>query len=165
MENYIGLAAVMAAFILSSKGSRYMPACIAAFYVLYMAAYEVFFGIPESAFSTISTTKDIAACWYLLMCFMAFTIIMLISYCYQGKRKPFLVIAYLVILLSNCAYNLLGMFNAIGDWPWFADFYLSYQRYAIQLDILIAWLASDNAVSRTIHRAMHATGREDHDNG
>jgi len=150
MENYIGLAAVLAAFAFS-KNDRRVPLVIAVYYVINIALIESFFGSLKSVFSPITISHHSAALWYLLITALnTLVIIALLSLC----KRTILVKFYACVITLSSIYNALGAFFSALSMDWYSDIYLLHQQYAIQLDIAVAWLASDNVISRKINGAF-----------
>lgn len=157
MENYVGLAAVFAAFIFSKKDRR-IPLTITLYYVAYLLLWNGSIG-GVSAFEKVIMSHAKAAAWYLLFTALnTLVIISLLTFC----KRTLIVKFYALIIMLSSIYNTAGLFFSALSMDWYSDIYLLHQRYAIQLDILIAWLASDNVISRKLngalkHDASHTT--------
>lgn len=158
MENYIGLAAVFAAFVFSKNDYR-VPLVITFYYIANILLIESFFGSLSSVYDSITVSHDKAATWYLLITALnTLVIIFLLAFC----KCSLIVKFYAAIITLSSIYNTGGLFFSALSMDWYSDIYLLHQRYAIQLDILIAWLASDNVISNKIygafgHDARHTT--------
>lgn len=155
MENYIGLAAVFAAFIFSRDGWR-VPAVIVFYYVSFLLLRH-FYIDDGSAFVTVEMSKSKAAEWFVLFTAInTIVIIALLGIC----QRTLLVKLYAAIVALSALHNTFGLFFSSLSMNWYADVYLLHQQYAIQLDILVAWLASDNAISRKINGAFNLWRKE-----
>ena len=161
MEIYIGLAAVFAAFILSKENSR-VPLVIAAYYVAYMITSFETLGFLATVFNPITLGKGAAAEWYLIQTAIdTLIVISLLAFC----KRTLLVKFYSSIVALSALYNTFGLFFSALSMDWYSDIYLLHQRYAIQLDITIAWLASDNVISRNINGAFYGARNKGHEHG
>lgn len=162
MENYIGMAAVIAAIIFSRSG-RAVPLIILAYYVLCIASIDAFFGWLDNLDDTIISEQEVYTKWYIVQVLInSFVCVLLALLCSGSKIALF----YACITAMSAIYNVAGLFFAAMSMDWYADVYLLHQQYAIQLDVVVAWLASDNAVSRKINRAFsNGAGTSDHEHG
>ena len=156
MENYIGLVAVFAAFLLSTDNRR-VPLVIAAYYVTYIIISTETIGFVMTVFEPVTASKRDAANWYLIqMVIDASIVVSLLTLCKQTK----LVRLYAAIITLSAAYNVFGLLFSSLSMDWYSDIYLLHQRYAIQLDIIFAWLASDNFISQKINGALNGENTE-----
>ena len=161
MENYIGLAAVLAAFILS-KENRRVPLFISIYYTVIIVAVNVFFNYPERASAIVTMGKIDAATWYVVITSIhTLAVISLLAFC----KRTTIVKLYAGIITLSALYNTFGLFFSSLSMDWYSDIYLLHQRYAIQLDILVAWLASDNVISRKINGAFYDARKTGHEHG
>lgn len=160
MENYIGMAAVFAAIVLSDS-KRNVPVVIFCYYALYIALWSSnFSGI--SAYEKVTLSSEGAAIWYLL--FTSINLIVVIALLTLCKRT-LLVKFYAAMVALSAVYNTFGLFFSALSMGWYSDIYLLHQQYAIQLDIIVAWLASDNVISRKINGAFYGAGKKGHEHG
>jgi hypothetical protein len=148
MENYLGLAAVFAAFILS-KRDRSVPLIITIYYLLCIYFDYAFWGVHESVFSTVKSTATEIAEYHLAIVSSSVMIIVLLL---SSKKPKVIVRFYAAMVTLSALHSMLSLFFSSLSMDWYTDIYLLHQRYAIQLDIIIAWLASDNALSRVVNR-------------
>ena len=147
MENYIGLAAVFAAF-LYSKDKR-VPLVIMAYYICYILTISEFIGLIPNLDTPVSLPNRTPAVWYLMLTSInCLVVASLLSFCKRTTMVKF----YAATVVITALHNTLGLFFSSLSMDWYSDIYLLHQRYAIQLDIIIAWLASDNALSRVVNR-------------
>lgn len=161
MENYIGMAAVFAAIILS-KRERSVPVVILAYYALCISVDVSFWSAQESIFTVVTTTKSKAAEFQLFMVAIdTIIIISLLTFCKRTTTVKF----YAAIVALSALYNALGLFFSSLSMDWYSDIYLLHQRYAIQLDVTVAWLASDNVISRKINGAFYGARKQGHEHG
>lgn len=161
MENYIGLAAAFAAFVFS-KGCRRVPLVITLYYLAVIVAVSVFFGYVVNSFIPVTMKKIDAATWYVVITSIhTLAVISLLAFC---KRTP-IVKFYAAIVALSALYNTLGLFFSSLSMDWYSDIYLLHQRYAIQLDVAVAWLASDNVISRKINGAFYGARKTGHEHG
>ena len=152
----MGMAAVFAAIILS-KGNRSVPVVIFSYYAFYIAMDYSAFGFQSSAFDIVTVSKQDAVNWYLIqMVIDASVVVSLLTLCKQTK----LVRLYAAIITLSAAYNVFGLLFSSLSMDWYSDIYLLHQRYAIQLDIIFAWLASDNFISQKINGALNGENTE-----
>ena len=142
------MAAVFAAIILS-KSNRSVPVVILSYYAMCISADMHFWGMHNSIFTIVTTTKIKAAEFQLVMVSIdTLIVISLLAFC----KRTLLVKFYSSIVALSALYNTFGLFFSALSMDWYSDIYLLHQHYAIQLDIIIAWLSSDNFVSRMAHR-------------
>lgn len=162
MENYIGMAAVIAAIVFSKSG-RAIPVVVTIYYMLCISADRYFWGMDGSIFEVVTTTTSKAAAFQVVMVAIdAIIVVAILAFCRHSKIALF----YACIVGMSAIYNTLGLFFSALSMDWYSHVYLLHQQYAIQLDVAVAWLASDNAVSRKFNRAFgYDAGKQDHEHG
>ena len=162
MENYMGMAAIMAAIVLSS-GRRLTPVVILFYYAIVLISWKYSLHFIGSIFDPVNAEKDAAAEWYLMQTSIdAIIVISLLSLCRRCK----VVLFYCCIVALSALYNTAGLFFSSLSMDWYSNVYSLHQQFAIQLDVAVAWLASDNAFSRKLNRAFsNGAGTSDHEHG
>ena len=146
MENYIGMAAVIAAIILS-KSERSVPVVISVYYALCMFSIHAMLGDIPNLDDIVRINKFTPAEWYVVQVSISATVVVsLLAFCKRTK----IVLFYACIVALSSAYNTAGIFFSALSMEWYSHVYSLHQQFAIQLDVVVAWLASDNAISRRI---------------
>ena len=160
MDNYIGLAAVIAAFLYTED--KRVSAVIIAYYICYILLIGDFIGYAVNIDDPVTLQKRSAAAWYVMATAInLLVVISLLAFC----KRTLLVKFYASIVALSALYNTFGLFFSALSMDWYSDIYLLHQRYAIQLDITIAWLASDNVISRNINGAFYGARNKGHEHG
>lgn len=144
MENLISMVVITAAIFLSKRNA--IPVIIFTYYALYLGWLTAFGGIYESAFS--QQTVNFASIYYLG--FASIELLIIILLCLNASQYRNIAIFYAIMVLISMAFNAIQAFSMTIESNWFIDFYTIRQQIAIPLDITIAWLGSDNFVSRRL---------------
>lgn len=156
MENLIGMAAVIAAIFLHKE--RAIPLIILAFYVMVISLTVSMTGSLGSIYQEVSMPDEKAVTWYVINTAICILIAMSIMCCVRlrvvaGWRAT-LAYTYACITFITAMYDASGLISASFNLSGYSHVYSLHQQFAIQLDVVVAWLASNNAVSRRINRAF-----------
>jgi hypothetical protein len=145
MENLFAMVAISAAILLSKK-HRTLPIIILAYYAAYVFAQSSYSGFNGAYLEIVKDTFNRLSLWHLLSCCIELLII--IALCINCKSYPRLTIAYAVLVGTSLTCNGVQAISMTFESNWFIGAYTIRQQIAIPLDILFAWMGSDNVVSK-----------------
>jgi hypothetical protein len=144
MENLLSMAVIATAIFLSKRNT--IPIIIFSYYAIYLGWLYAFGGIYESSFSY--ETVNLASIYYLGA--TSISLLVIIPLCLNAQNYRNITIFYAIMVFISMVFNAIQAFSMTIESNWFIDFYTIRQQIAIPLDITVAWLGSDNFVSRRL---------------
>jgi hypothetical protein len=159
MENVISMVAVLAAISLS-RNNKSLAVIILAYYAMVFAWMVEFSGMVNQSFGGLRFTWDKVTIWYLVL--VCIELLIIISICIYSaklpKKQKVIPLFYAAMVLISLIWNAIQALSMTLHSNWFLELYTIRQEIAIPLDIAVAWLGSDNAISRKVNRAFYGTG-------
>lgn len=146
MENLVAMVVITAAIFLSKRNA--IPVIIICYYALYGGLQSVTIGWITDYLPVTKMPFDLAAIHYLFA--VAIELLIIILLCLNTSQYRNIAIFYAIMVLISMAFNAIQAFSMTIESNWFIDFYTIRQQIAIPLDITVAWLGSDNFVSRRL---------------
>lgn len=146
MENLVAMVVITAAIFLSKRNA--IPVTIICYYALYAGLQSVTIGAVSDYLPYVSLSFEGASIYYLG--FAAIELLIVILLCLNAQNYRNITIFYAIMIFISMAFNAIQAFSMTIESNWFIDFYTIRQQIAIPLDITVAWLGSDNFVSRRL---------------
>jgi len=146
MENLVAMVVITAAIFLSKRNS--IPVIIICYYALYSGLQYVTVGWITDYLPVTRMPFYLAAIQYLFA--VAIELLIIILLCLSTSQYRSIAIFYAIMVLTSMVFNAIQAFSMTIESNWFIDFYTIRQQIAIPLDITVAWLGSDNFVSRRL---------------
>jgi hypothetical protein len=146
MENLIAMVVITAAIFLSRKNT--LPVIIICYYALYAGLQSVTIGSVSDYMPYVAISFKSASIYYLG--FASLELLIIILLCLNASHYRNITIFYAIMVFISMMFNAIQSFSMTIESNWFIDFYTIRQQIAIPLDITVAWLGSDNFVSRRL---------------
>jgi hypothetical protein len=146
MENLVAMVVITAAIFLSKRNA--IPVIIICYYALYAGLQTVTVGWITDYLPITKMSFSMASIYYLG--FASIELLIIILLCLSASQYRNIAIFYAIMVLISMAFNAIQAFSMTIESNWFIDFYTIRQQIAIPLDITVAWLGSDNFVSRKL---------------
>ena len=146
MENLISMVVITAAIFLSRKNT--LPVIIICYYALYAGLQSISLGSVSDYLPIVHISFGLAAAHYLFAASLELLVIILL--CLNTSHYRNITIFYAIMVFISMMFNAIQAFSMTIESNWFIDFYTIRQQIAIPLDITVAWLGSDNFVSRRL---------------
>lgn len=146
MENLIAMVVITAAIFLSKRNA--IPVIIICYYALYAGLQTVTIGSVSDYLPYVFISFESASIYYLG--FASLELLIIILLCLNTSHYRNITIFYAIMVFVSMMFNAIQAFSMTIESNWFIDFYTIRQQIAIPLDITVAWLGSDNFVSRRL---------------
>ena len=146
MLNFIAMAAILAAIFLSRSG-RTVPAIMLAYYFVALASMHLILGTID-ANQPVILSPERANLWYITS--ISIDVIFIVGVmlvCSFERLSAFYRFVILYIVLTK----VFGLVFGSTENEWFVTTYEIMKSPVVLLEVSIAWLASDNLVSRRIY--------------